>query len=334
MRDPQHEEDSNDPLFGFECGVDYVSKPRPDLPWVIEPIVSPGAKFVIYGQPKAGKSLLMLGLAIAATGGQETHWMNRFPIHEPGRPWLWLEADNSPSEWVNVLKGVVAEGHDVSNIFFADRDMIPYPFDLLDPEGNHGDVLWDMVMKFTKSYGAPPACVVIDTMRAIHSGDEDKSSVIAEVLKQLTAAVKDVNAALGIIAHSRKGGGLQAMKGEAETQESFDNDTSDVMSENRGSNAFVADMQTVIRVTANHQKGYGWFTAQGRNMGRSRIRMTQKPPSYLWHAEADPAMELILSLNSEQPDLSQRQIAKEVAQIMKLPEEKVRHMVRRALKTD
>ncbi len=62
--------------------------------------------------------------------------------------------------------------------------------------------------------------------------------------------------------------------------------------------------------------------------------MTQKPPSYLWHPETDAVAELILSLHTEQPELSQRQLAVEVASIMKIPVEKVRHMVRRALPTE
>jgi RecA-family ATPase len=309
--------------YRFINGLDYLAMPRKQEPWIIEPLLSPGALLNIYGQPKAGKSLLTMGLAIAVSSGKEL-WLDKFPIRQHG-PVLWLEADNSAYEWWNVIKLIAAEDNDISNIHFADREHIPYPFDLLDEEADHAGILQAMIEDFINEGWGQPVMVVIDTIREVHSGDEDKSFVTRNVLTALQAATYP--AALVLVSHSRKGGGLQAMNGTEDSE-------GDVMNENRGSNAFVAKMQSVIRVTTNRQRTHGYFTAEGRSIGHERFRIKQEPPAYLWKPDADPAQELVITLRESNPEWSERAIAKEVAQILKLKEETARSIVRKTLKSN
>lgn len=296
--------------------------PREQPAWLVEPLLSPGALMNIYGAPKAGKSRLGLGLAIAISTGEEK-WLDKYVIHTPG-PVLWLEADNSPPEWLQVLRDVAQEGHDISNIHFADRDWIPYPFDLLDEDAGHDEVLHDMIQAHVEAGWPPPVLIVIDTIREAHSGDENDSTAMRNVITRLQAVTYP--AALLLISHSRKGGGLQAINGEGDDHDGR------VMEENRGSNYLVGKMQTVVRVTTNRQRTHGFFTAEGRSIGQERFRMRQSSPSYLWHPDADPAHELAKTLAESNPDWSERRIARELAQIMKLEEEKARSIVRRTLK--
>lgn len=308
--------------YRFINGEDYVNMPRAQQPWIIDRLLSPGALMNIYGQPKAGKSLLTLRLAIAVSTGEEM-WLDKYAIHQHG-PVLWVEADNSAYEWWNVTKLVKAEGYDLSNIHFADREHIPYPFDLLDEEADHAGILKAMIADFEEEGWGPPVLVVIDTIREVHSGDEDKSFIMRNVLTSLQAATYP--AALILVSHSRKGGGLQAMNASEESE-------GDVMNENRGSNALVAKMQTVVRVTTNRQRTHGYFTAEGRSIGHERFRMKQLAPSYLWHPDDDPVVELAKTLLDSNPEWSERQVAREVASVMKLDVEKARSMVRRAFRT-
>jgi RecA-family ATPase len=308
--------------YRFVDGDEYIDMPREAEAWIVEPLLSPGALMNIYGAPKAGKSRLAMGLAIAISNGEEK-WLDRFPIHMAG-PVLWLEIDNSPAEWVQVLKDIRGEGYDLSNIGFADRKLVPYPFDLLNEEVNHAEILGNMVDSFAQRRGCLPVMTVIDTIREAHSGDEDKSTVLRNVITSLQAVMGE--AALLPVSHSRKGGGLAAMGN------SDEDNSGRVMDEQRGSNYLVGKMQTVVRVTTNNARTHGYFTAEGRSIGQERFRMKQKAPSYLWYPDADPATELARELAESNPDWSDRALARELAQIMKIPEETARSVIRRSLK--
>lgn len=309
--------------FKFANGLDYIERPRPAKEWIVEPLLSPGALINIYGAPKAGKSRLGLSLAMAISSGQE-YWLDRFKIHTHG-PVLWLEVDNSPLEWVNVLKAVAfgeGKAEELANVHFADRDNVPYPFDLLDEEGQHDVILAGMIEQFVAAVGERPVLIIIDTIRECHSGDENDSTALRNVITKIQAACGSYTA-IGLISHSRKDGGLQAMI-------SIDDDQGDtLMDDNRGSNYLVGKMQTIIRVTCNQSKGYGYFTSRGREIGVIRFKMRQKPPAYLWYADSDPAGELVRDLRRANPDWSDRRIAKEVAEQMKMTEEAARSLTRR-----
>lgn len=303
--------------YDFIDGDDYIDMPREEEAWIVEPLWSPGALMNIYGAPKAGKSRLALGLAIAIANGEEK-WLDRFPLHMAG-PCLWLELDNSPAEWVQVLKDVREEGHDLSNISFTDRKHAPYPFDLLNEEADHASILEGMIKRFQDRKGCNPVAIFLDTIREAHSGDEDKSTVLRNVITNLQAVTGE--SGLCPISHSRKGGGLQA--------HAEDEDNARVMDENRGSNYLTGKMQTVVRVTTNRQRTHGYFTAEGRSIGQERLRMRQVAPSYLWVPDEDPSIELVKELRESNPEWSVRRIAKELAQIMNITEEKARSIVRR-----
>lgn len=329
MRNDQ-EDDQEDAGYALD-GLSYVMQPAKVEPYVVEPLVSPGAFMNIYGHSKAGKSLLAMGLAIdlSSPDGPDM-WMERYPLRRRG-PALWVEADNSAAEWQNVVRLIHNAGYDISNIFFADQDRIPYPFDLLSPERR--EILWlaDQFKRVQDRWGVDPVMAFLDTIREIHSGDEDKSNVMRNVLTAIQEArhLADSEAANTIISHSRKGGGLHPGHQKVSQEES----EGDVISENRGSSAFAARMQGVIRVTTNRQRTHGFFTAGGRNIGYDRFRMKQTAPAYLWSVDVDPGVELVKDLRENNPEWSVRQIAREVANVLKMSEERARSLTRRVLES-
>lgn len=311
--------------YRFINGLDYIRQKEAAIPYIVEPLLSPGAVMNIFGQPKAGKSLLMMGLALAVANGEEK-WMGEFSILKPG-PVLWVEADNAPVEWQNVITAIANEGHDISNIHFADRRHLPYPFDVMDDDQGHDEILRVMIERFVDEWGEPPALIVGDTMREIYSGDENSSEVIRTVITKLSAACDPY--ALVLVSHASKYGSMAAMTKSGPAGE--DEEDGDIMRGNRGNSAFAAKMQTLIRVTQTRDLSHGFLTLQGRQIGRKRIKVRQKPPCYLWEKFDDPVVEFIKELREQNADWSVRQIAKEVARIMKLPEEKARSIVRRTL---
>jgi hypothetical protein len=284
--------------FRFVNTAEYLELPRDHQAWIIEPLLSPGAIMNIYGQPKAGKSLAGLGLAEAVSNPDITHWF-KFPVRTHG-PVLWLEVDNSPYEWLEVIKRCVhGEGRDYDMVWQADRELAPYPFDLLDEETDFAALLKDMIDEATEAIGMPPVLIVIDSIRTVHSGDEDKSQVMNNVLVKLQSVTYPM--AMVIISHARKGGGIQIT--DAQPAAGDDGAEGDVMRGNRGSNAFAAQMQTVVRITTNRSRTCGYFTAEGRSIGQERFRIKQKPPGYLWHMALDALQEGARLLLESYPEL-------------------------------
>jgi RecA-family ATPase len=310
--------------FKFLSSAEYLAQPQNAVAWLVEPLLSPGALLNIYGAPKAGKSRLALGLAIALSTG-EPYWLEKFKLHEHGRI-LWLEMDNSPAEWVQVVKDAESEGWDLSNIHFADKNLAPWPMDMLNEEERHDLILREMVDRFLDVYGEMPILIVIDTIREIHSGDEDKSTIMRNVITRLQAAVHPI--AILLVSHSRKGAGISSNRGESL---GGDEDGGDgrVMDENRGSNYLTGKMQSVIRVTTNRTRTHGWFTAEGRSIGQERFKMVQKAPSYLWHATSDPVAECIQEVQKLHPEWSGRQVAADVAAQLSINPDAVRSALRR-----
>jgi hypothetical protein len=306
--------------YRFWNGLDYLEMERNDESWLVEPLLSPGALANIYGATKTGKSRLALQLAIAMST-DEAKWLDRFRIHTHG-PVLWLECDNSPAEWVQVLRDVRAEGYDLSNIHFTDRDWAPYPMDLLDEEADHAGILEDMIERFVRNWGVAPIMVVIDTIREVHSGDEDKSTIMRNVITKLQKVTYP--AALLLISHSRKGAGFPQTRDEGVEGVENSGSTAD---EQRGSNYLVGKMQTVIRVTRG--KHNSWFTAIGRSIGTERFKMKQVPPSYLWYPDTDATQAVVKELAKKNPTWSDRRVAREVAQLLKIDGEKARNIVRK-----
>ena len=330
----KHEDDEDESPGEVLDGLSYVNRPQKVEPFVIAPLVSPGAFMNIYGHSKAGKSLLALGLAIdvSSPDGPDL-WMEKYPIERRG-PALWLEADNSATEWQNVVRLVHNEGFDISNIHFADQNMMPYPFDLLNPERR--EIMWlaDQYKRIQDRWGYDAVISFFDTVREIHSGDEDKSNVMRNVLTAMQEArhIANSESANTLISHSRKGGGVdQGHRGN--NKMSQEDAEGDVVSENRGSSAFAARMQGIIRVTTNRQRTHGFFTAGGRNIGYHRFRMKQTAPTYLWSVDVDPGVELVKELRETNPEWGVRQIAREVAQTLKWTDERARSLTRRVLES-
>ena len=294
--------------YRFVLGSEYNRLPRVAQPWIIEPLLSPGALLNIYGQPKAGKSRAALGLAMAVANG-EPYWF-KFPVRTHG-PVLWLEVDNSPAEWAEVTQTVeYGAGCDLSRVGFADRELAPYPFDLLDQEAAHDQLLKGMIERFREEWATDPVMIVIDTIREVHSGEEDSSTIMRNVITKLQAVTYP--AALVLISHSRKGGGLQALQQHGGTDDA--DHEGDIMKEGRGSNYLAGKMQSVVRITTNRERTHGYFTAEGRSIGHERFRIVQKAPAYLWFEDLDPAVEMAQQMLATNPEASERAHAKVLMQ--------------------
>ena len=290
--------------YQFIHWLDYIALPDQEETWVVEPLVPSGGWFCIYGKPKTGKSLLALNMAIAVSTGRK-EWLG-FPIHRHG-PVAYFQADNPRSLWRgNHLKRLIAGGQE-GDIWFADPYTMPYPFDIL-AEGN-AEILADMIARLP----IQPIVVLVDTIREVHSADENASGDMRQVIALLREAAGP-DPALGLVSHSRKG---------LENDSGADRETgSQIMDDVRGNSYVPGKMDTMIKLT-DHYMHY-----KGRACGLKRLKVRMDDFN-IWHVEQDELAEELQKRVDMRPHASTRKLAKEMAQDLDLPEEKVRSMLRR-----
>jgi RecA-family ATPase len=146
---------------------------------------------LLYGDPKVGKSFAALQLAVSLATG--TDWLS-FQISAPRRV-VYIQLDTPRSLWADRVGSLAATGLATSAVWFADRETLgTWPFDILDPA--HLSMLSSSLALLQ------PDCVILDTLREAHRGDENDATDMQNVLSHLTAAVKP--AALVLVAHGRK----------------------------------------------------------------------------------------------------------------------------------
>ena len=207
---------------GILTGAEYLALPRDRETWLLRPLIPQGGAAALYGDPKLGKSYLAVQLALALTGAQPS-WLG-FHVSTVGRV-VYLQLDTPGSLWSQRLKDLRRAGLPIDRIHFADRETLEhYPFDILQPA--HLAYIKTLVREIQ------PTTVIVDTVRESHSGDEDSSTVMRNVISNLVAATQP--AALIIISHARKPS--QDRPG-------------DLMADQRGSGYVVGRMDAVIRLT-------------------------------------------------------------------------------------
>lgn len=152
--------------------------------------------------------------------------------------------------------------------------------------------------------------VIIDTIRESHSGEENDSTIMRNVVNALQAAVYP--AALILIAHARK----PSAEG-----------SRDIMADNRGSGYVVGRMDTIIHF------GKSTATIAGRALETTTIPLTRRSDG-MWQqrAEVKPVglEDSAVTLLADNPSLSIRQIAPILAEQVGISFEAARKRLQRA----
>jgi len=230
----------------FQRGQDYLALPRDPQPWIIEKLLPLGGLTNLYGTPKAGKSFAALGIAHAVADPMCEEWLG-FKVRKHGRV-AYLQVDTPRSEWGRRLDQIVRNGYDLSDVYFADKIIAPYPFNILEP--SHGDWLHKQIA------AVDPMLVIVDTLREVHGGDENDSTVMRNVIANLVKACGEHRAIL-LVSHSRKGlAGATRNLGEGD-------DSNDLMNDNRGSGYVPGRMDSVVKLTPRTLTFKGRATDQG-----------------------------------------------------------------------
>lgn len=256
----------------------YCALPRSPETWIVEHLCPVSGLLNLFGAPKGGKSFLAMQLAAAVSDPSINDWMS-FPIRTHGVV-LYLQLDTPRSLWGQRMDQFSGLGFDLSNVYVADAEQAPYPFDILgtlrDPVSPSWTYLRDQVIAHK------PILVIIDTLREIHSGDENKSDQMHNVMANLISACHP--SAVCVISHSRKDN-VMAPEGQREN----------LLDDNRGSNYISGRMDGIIRTVSTTRKTY--LSYQSRTIERAILKCRRYAPG-LWAvdcSEEDAIVHAILS---------------------------------------
>lgn len=268
-------------MFRFVWGDNYLALPRDPQPWLIEKLVPAGGLMNLYSKPKMGKSYLALGIAEAVSNPLITEYLGRSVIKHG--PVAYLQIDTPRNEWghrVEILKESV--GFCTRLIAFTDANLVPYPLDITADFVRAGLQKWIEKNK--------PALLIVDTLREIHEGDENKSEIMKKVITALVQCSQSTNTTVLLVSHSRK--------------ENV-NIAESITDDGRGSSYVAGRMDIIAKLT---EKGL-WL--KGRSIGENKIIMEQDADSHMWTLNANKAeQEANTKYCAEQPNLSIRDRAK------------------------
>ena len=280
---------------------DYLKLPRDPATWLINPLIPNGGAGLIFSPPKVGKTAIALQMAHAIAGGAD-EWMG-FPIGKTGRV-LYFQLDTPRATWALRINSFISHGYhfndDLTKV--ADRSSVPYyPFDVLQPD--HLNYLSRVVQE-----AQPVTAVFIDTLRKIHSGNENESTVMSNVMSALIKAVAP--AALILISHDRKPN--------ADMEK-------DIMTDHRGSTSVVAEMDGIMRLTKSR------LYYAGRNIEEGSVKLLRRDvgDTLIWTPDPDEHRDAVKSVMDNPELVSLRAKARELARIIAKGEEACMSILRR-----
>ena len=275
-------------------GAEYLALPRAPETWLIEPIIPTSGACLLYGDAKVGKSFAAIQLALAIQSGGD--WFG-FPVRTRG-PVVYVQLDTPRSLWATRLAAIGESEPEIAHLGCADRETLDiYPFDILNPL--HADLLTVALREIQ------PVAVVVDTIREAHSGDENDSTTMRNVVSSLVASTQP--AALITVAHSRKSIGDQG---------------ADLIGDNRGSNYVVGRMDSIIRFTRRTMH----YTGRAVEEGTIRIH---REDNGLWTADNDEVQAHIEAVLADSSLTTTRARAQELAVKIGKSEEAARSILRR-----
>lgn len=273
---------------------EYLALPREPQPWIVKPIIPVGGLVNAYGKPKTGKSFLIMGMAQAVANGDET-WEG-YEICQHG-PVAYLQVDTPRPEWAKRIETVreLSQSDDIP-FYIADMWLIPkYPMDILDPNSEALQWLKDQMRR------VKPILVIVDTLREIHSGDEDSSTVMRNVITGIVGACMPEQGedrpspSIVFISHARKdASGWQMQDGQ-----------DDMMDQARGSSYVNGRMDNIIHVTPKTMR------FKGRATGEQKRSIYKDDKGWVHIVQEDDGSDAVIrDMMMEKPGLSTNAYAK------------------------
>lgn len=188
--------------------ADLGADAPPPRRWLVESLWAERAVGILGGEPKCGKSLLALDLAVSVASG--TPCLRRFAVEQPGRVLLYAAEDSLPIVRERLCGIASAAGTALGSL---DLFVITAPSLRLDTETDRGRL--EETVRITR-----PRLLVLDPFVRLHSIDENAAGEVAPLLGFLRRLERTYETAVLLVHHVRKGAaklrGGQALRGTSE----------------------------------------------------------------------------------------------------------------------
>lgn len=174
--------------------MEFGAATPPDIDWLVEGVIQSGANGIVTGEPKAGKSLVMIDLMLALSTG--TPWLG-FPV--PRRVKCALVSREDYPGMTAQRIGALYRG--TSRPDFEGWSWIntrwQTPAFQLEDETHVGPLIAELKLR-----AAEFAC--FDVFRRIHSEDENDNTAMQKILDQLSRIQQEAGVAIALVHHLSK----------------------------------------------------------------------------------------------------------------------------------
>jgi hypothetical protein len=249
------------PQFQSFSASEYADMPDEAITWLIQDLLPASGSAMIYGPPKARKTMAAQQMAYAIADPNTHEWLS-FPVLAHG-PVLYLQLDTARVIWKERIKLYrdVNKASPVAcaNLHIADKQSLPFPFEILDER--HFAGLQAMVERIR------PVAVFVDVLRKATMTDESSSDTMINVLNQLERAVQP--AALIIISHAKKPANKNNGVDDRDGDASLGHD-------NRGSSSLPGNVDGIIKITKKT------FSFLSRTIEQGRLKLNWNPDTFLY----------------------------------------------------
>jgi len=190
------------------CRAAELAHDAPSERWLVESLWAERAVGILGGEPKCGKSLLALDIALAVASG--TACLRRFAVPRPGPVLLYAAEDALPIVRERLDGIATAAGVELASV---DLFVITAPSLRLDTEGDR-QRLEHTVQSLR------PRLLVLDPFVRLHRIDENAAAEVAPLLGYLRRLERTYECAVLLVHHVRKGSAHlragQALRGSSE----------------------------------------------------------------------------------------------------------------------
>lgn len=171
------------------------------VPWLIEGLWGSCAAGILGGHPKACKSWLGLDMAVSVATG--TPCLGRYPVTQAGPALIYLAEDTLTNVRQRLLSLCSSRGHDLAGL---DVHVITVPRMRLDVDRDRHRLL-------ETARSLRPKLLLLDPMVRLHQLEENSSSEISQLLSYLREMQRDLEMAMVLVHHTRKGGAGRGQAG-------------------------------------------------------------------------------------------------------------------------
>ncbi len=179
----------------FETAKSVRARRYPAAPWLVSGLITRGGVGAVSGEAKMAKSWMATAIVMAVAGAGKV--FGKFPVEKPGRAAYFYAEDVGPS--VQTRLNALAACMDLADGW--DERLI------VQPRGRTIDLTSDIdlatVIASVWMHG-PIDLLVLDPLRDLHSGEEDKSDSMRPVMERVRALTDILNCAVFFVHHAGK----------------------------------------------------------------------------------------------------------------------------------